>query len=204
MGHRGSTSMTYRRDLAEGVVDLGVTDVGLEGLDYFMKSFKFTAVDATVNLTYKREARTTSASPDREVPSSGLQLEREALSVENTSGRQISLLEHRYSTCLIMTPLRAPIGNFRLFSITDKVDDYAYSHLHPITRFDWGDKGIHPAGLLTGIAAFQAQMYYVIDSWADDWDETLDQLSAVFSVTASQLKLDFKITTDLMNAASVY
>lgn len=96
-----------------------------------------------------------------------------------------------------MTPLRAPIGNFRLFSITDYVEDHPYYNVPAISVFNWKDKDIHPAGLLTGVAAFQAQMHCVIIDWADDWDETLSQLGAVFSVTASQLKHIIKIITNL-------
>lgn len=166
----------------ERIVDQGETkDMSLNGFSYFTKSFRFNAVDAA-----KQHAENAYPSYNPEVSLSGLQFEREGLTIENTSGRRISLIEQRYSTLLTMTPLCAPIGNFRLFSIADTVEAQYFQLSHPIQGLGWKAKGIYPAGFFMGIAAFQAQLHWVITSCAEDWDETLNHLSAAFSVTASQ------------------
>lgn len=201
MGHRDTKSVSWSD---HHFVHQGETKrVVFRYLTYYMRSFKCTAVYATENAT-QVEARQTSTSSHRGDPQSGVRFEREALSVEDVAGRRISLIEHRYSTHLTMTPLGAPVGNFLLFSVTDTLEKQDYYHGHPIRQFHWENRDIHPAGLLTGIAAFQAQMSQVIAVWADDWDKTLYQLSAVSSATASQLKQPIKIFTNLINVANVY
>lgn len=151
---------------------------------YFMRSFKATTRGET-NCSVKTADENLGTPPDGRDSASGLDYERDILSILESPAKGIWLHETRYSMSLTMTSICRPIGNFRLFSIADGSRwNFPKSHFWSSQEPDrWKNCNLHSAGPLTGVAALQAEIHAIIESWTRDWNETIDRLSGMVSIT---------------------
>ncbi len=105
----------------------------------------------------------------------GFRCHREILEIPRADGQGIlQLRERRYSIALNVLPTQRPCGKFTLLSAADEV--LGSPGTYTLANFEgglsrekpWLIYGLLPAGLHTGISAFQIQICASMDAWEAD------------------------------------
>ncbi len=124
----------------------------------------------------------------------GFQCRRQTLEISQ-SNDVLRLREKRYSVALNLFPLQRPCGKFSLLSVVDIAESRdwtnccSYLSLPSVRVSPWATYGILPAGLYTGISAFQLHLCSFIDNWEEDWSHTIDKIGDFVSVKVRNLCL---------------
>ncbi|KAK5998073.1 hypothetical protein PT974_00445 [Cladobotryum mycophilum] len=145
--------------------------------------------------------KSTDAQDPTKQPHSGIKCKREQMTLKSPfDGRSLKLTERRYSTALSLFPMERPLGHYTLVSIIDAKENENELELFknspvdgmfiPRTSNAWSHYGLLPAGLFTGVSAFQLQICSFIDTWEKDWRNTMNELDILISVKLRDLGHD--------------
>ena len=141
-------------------------------------------------------------------PTPGLKCHREHVTFQgfydDGDSTPIKLIENRYSTTVTVHPLQRPAGNFVLVSICD--GDYLISHFKELSRDinnqddrwpSWKNTGILLAGLYTGVSMFQLQICDIIDSWEQDWKQTIKRIDEKVILKVRSSRIHYPLSNKL-------